>query len=187
MTGQRKNVVVVSPSRLHFGLLQLSAEFTTLNMGIGACTSRPRWVLSLRRSSKNDMSVRSSCPVLADDILQSATNVLDRLTGELDGNCFALEIMEGVPSHKGLGSKTSLLCGIIAGAISLDGRAEEWPTYLPLSKRGGTSGIGYNTAVRGGFLLDSGHFESPGNRIAGPSRARVPHALSYAAPTLPAD
>ena len=157
------------PSRVHFGLLQMSGRYSTVNMGVGGALTWPRWILEVAESRRDEISSEVD---LDDDIRVSAVGVMDRLAERLGGR-MRVNVVEAVPAHAGLGSKTSFLCGLTAAACELSGTAEKWPDYRHLTGRGGTSGIGINTSASGGIILDSGHAESGGQRLFAPSRVRA--------------
>jgi beta-ribofuranosylaminobenzene 5'-phosphate synthase len=169
-----RRVTVLSPSRIHLGLLQLSAAaHPTINMGLGAALTHPRWILDATIASPGGLRVNRQPFAMADDVVEAAETLLAVLADLFGRSGFQVRVVEGVPAHRGLGSKTSLLCGILAAAAALTGRRGEWPRHRPLTRRGGTSGIGINAAVQGGVILDAGHSEAPGDRTLGPSRQRV--------------
>lgn len=76
------------------------------------------------------------------------------------------------PPHSGFGTKTSCVlatlsaCNVVAGSPL--GRDE----LVRLSGRGGTSGIGVNTAFVGGFVADAGHPAGNGGPFRPSSAAR---------------
>jgi beta-ribofuranosylaminobenzene 5'-phosphate synthase len=157
------------PSRVHFGLLQMSGRYSTVNMGVGGALTRPCWILEATASRRNEITSEFE---LDDDLRSSAVVVMDRLAERL-GERMRVSVVEAVPAHAGLGSKTSLLCGLTAAACELAGTSEKWLEYRYLTGRGGTSGIGINTSASGGIILDSGHVENDEQRLFAPSRLRA--------------
>ncbi len=144
------------PSRLAFGLANLSGNFGGFDGGVGVGCIDPSWKLRLTESERNEFLFHTS---IDETLTQKATETLKRLS-ELYGLKCKIEIEGGIPQHVGLGSTTSLLSGIYAGYCKLMGIK---PTHAGLgnaTKRGGTSGIGCNIAFLGGWVWDLGHSAS---------------------------
>jgi beta-ribofuranosylaminobenzene 5'-phosphate synthase len=88
------------------------------------------------------------------------------------GPVLQVAVRESIEPHVGLGAKTSLLCGVLAGACRLIDHTIDWWTMRRLTGRGGTSGVGINVAAVGGVVLDAGHREQCGPGCAAPSSYR---------------
>jgi len=142
-------------------------------MGFGASITRPRWILKASVAVQNAIHVEPEPVQLADDVMEAANVLLNTLANVLEQPGFSVTILESVPSHRGLGAKSSLLCGITAATVAVVGAPMGWPAYRSLTRRGGTSGIGINTSVHGGAILDSGHLELGSNKHIGPSSLRA--------------
>jgi beta-ribofuranosylaminobenzene 5'-phosphate synthase len=98
---------------------------------------------------------------------------IERLHSEIDVPPMSIRI-ESVPrQHVGLGSKTSLVLGVIAAILTEAGIQLERTDIKRLSGRGGTSGIGVQTFFEGGLVVDAGH-RVHGPRSYGPSSAAAP-------------
>ena len=154
-------------------------------MGVGVALAAPAWRIQLARSSKNTLN-----RVVPSDDADTAERIvmplLDRLGTVLGGASAEVTILESIEPHVGLGSHTSLACGVIAAYCHACGRGADWPALRGLSGRGGTSGAGVNLSVTGGAVLDHGHYE-PAGWTPSPSRARNAHAHPGAAAHWPVE
>jgi beta-ribofuranosylaminobenzene 5'-phosphate synthase len=150
-------------------------------MGLGASISWPRWIIKAHVSARNSLRVAPQADQPATDVVRAAKLLLPKLSNALRQPGFSVEILESVPSHCGLGAKTSLLCGITAATAAVADAPRDWPSYRQLTRRGGTSGIGANTAVHGGVILDAGHTELGPERVIGPSRQRAGRPIPHVA------
>jgi beta-ribofuranosylaminobenzene 5'-phosphate synthase len=81
-------------------------------------------------------------------------------------------LVKYAPQHVGYGSKTSLLLSLIAGISALSGERPSYAEQLLLSGRGGASGIGCHTFLKGGVVWDGGHARSSVNTLL-PSALRT--------------
>ncbi|MBY8878987.1 beta-ribofuranosylaminobenzene 5'-phosphate synthase family protein [Actinacidiphila acidipaludis] len=168
-------MTILAPSRVHFGLLQLSRAHPTINMGLGAALSFPRWMLRASRAERHHLVFGDSSLGVTADVRFAAREFLTRIGRKTEVRGIRIDVLESVPSHVGLGSKTSLLCGIAAAVAELTASAASggtWIGYRRHTLRGGASGIGINTAVRGGVVMDSGHQEGTDAPDFGSSRHR---------------
>lgn len=145
------NVRISTPSRLHFGLIDLNGELGRIDGGAGVAISRPRNVLSA--CSSDAFRVRGADPELIAGI---ARRICDRLGKPLPH--LEISVEEQIHNHAGFGSKTQ-----ISLALAYLICQEYGITYASIEElarlvgRGGTSGIGVRAFDRGGFILDCGH------------------------------
>jgi beta-ribofuranosylaminobenzene 5'-phosphate synthase len=144
--------MVTAPSRVHFGLLQLSTEFSNSYGGLGAAIAAPRWTLEVGVTQPRDQLTG-----LGRELSAYAKGLLSRVRERLDLSPLAVRVHTRVPTHVGLGSKTSLGCALLAAAWALGQPGVDWFRHRDLLHRGGASGIGINVAVHGGLVLDAGH------------------------------
>jgi beta-ribofuranosylaminobenzene 5'-phosphate synthase len=145
-------LTVIAPSRLHLGLLQLSTEFVNSYGGLGAAIGTPCWTLEVAVTRPRDQFVG-----LSRELDTYARDLLSRVRERLNISPLRVIAKTWVPSHVGLGSKTSLGCALLAAACALRQPEVDWPGHRDLLHRGGASGVGINAAVTGGFVLDAGH------------------------------
>ena len=170
-------IVIQTPARLHFGLLDLNGGLGRIDGGIGLALERPRTVISARRSDK----IEASCPM--DRPFQGRlTTVLRAVCASFELPGAAVEIHERAKPHSGLGSASQTLVGAGIAVCALYGLKPHAPKIAALVGRGGTSGIGIGAIQHGGFLLDGGHRFRRG---AGSKEGYSPSSASLGVPPPP--
>ncbi|TRO56124.1 hypothetical protein E4K73_47890 [Streptomyces sp. IB201691-2A2] len=89
-----------------------------------------------------------------------------------------VEILRELPRHVGLGTGTALSLGLVRLAGELSGVTPSEADLLKYSRRAGTSGIGFHSFLRGGFIIDGGQPDR-GQELkpSGASRPREPPPL----------
>jgi beta-ribofuranosylaminobenzene 5'-phosphate synthase len=166
-------VCVRAPGRIHLGLLQLSGRHPVMNTGIGFALDSPAWILEMRPAATTG---RQAIVEGMEGELRAATRqLLSRVRRSVGGPELQVIVRASIEPHVGLGAKTSLLCGVLAGACRLIDHTVDWRAMRWLTGRGGTSGIGINVAAVGGMVLDAGHREQCGPSRAAPSSYRCGH------------
>jgi len=145
-------IKVITPSRLHFSLIDLCGDLQRVDGGVGVALNRPNVILESELLPNSDIIVNDG--LSSEIIYDIAKNVMEKL--EIDGG-IKFNLVSSYPSHVGLGSKTQLS---LAVAFSINYLFTKRKTIFDLAtivKRGGTSGIGVNAFQKGGFILDAGH------------------------------
>jgi beta-ribofuranosylaminobenzene 5'-phosphate synthase len=144
---------IITPSRLHFTLLDLSASIGRMDGGIGLALNHPRIVIE---AEKWDENIVGAHPEVSSVLVRQASRILS-IFGRKYGTTTRINIQEAYPPHVGLGSGTQVSLGV-AKAISLLYRLKLSVRDLAkICGRGGTSGIGIAAFDKGGFVLDGGH------------------------------
>ena len=143
---------VSAPSRLHFGLIDLTGDHDRIDGGAGVALEHPRIVVRARPGS--------GALDMPDEVVELARGLADRL--RLDLHTVDVELVERVPAHVGLGSHTQLALAL-GTALGLAAGRELTPREIArAARRGGTSGIGVNIFSSGGLIVDGGHSFGPG-------------------------
>ncbi|MFN3475976.1 MAG: beta-ribofuranosylaminobenzene 5'-phosphate synthase family protein [Candidatus Methylomirabilales bacterium] len=146
-------VVVTTPSRLHFGLIDLEGSMGRRFGSLGLAIDRPRIVLEaspsrrLRIEGDQDGRVES----FAKRFLEHY-----RIRGGA-----RIVLHETIPPHEGLGSGTQLALAVassLAKLFSLETSVRELAKVLGRGKR---SGIGVAAFEQGGFIVDGGKTLDP--------------------------
>lgn len=147
-----KEIVIQTPARLHFGLLDLHGGLGRIDGGIGLALDEPRTVISARRSR----NCEAACPMEPgfEVRLESALLSVCSHYG-LPGASIA--VAERARPHSGLGSASQTLVGAGIAVCALYGLSPDASEIAGLVGRGGTSGIGIGAIQQGGFILDGGH------------------------------
>lgn len=166
-------VHVTAPARLHFGLLNESGLFGRIDGGVGVAVADPAWRYCLRPAAR--VAVRGA---ITPELAAAAEHVITRLTGELRLQPFELVVIDEIPAHAGLGSKTALLVSIGRALFDLAGRTPSEYDVARAVGRGGTSGMGTYLSREGGLAVDLGRgFPRDKSRF-------VPSSASASAPPL---
>ncbi|HUB81960.1 MAG TPA: beta-ribofuranosylaminobenzene 5'-phosphate synthase family protein [Bryobacteraceae bacterium] len=165
--GAKSTIRVSVPSRIHCGLINENGIYGRVDGGIGFAVDHPRWIV--------DVGIdESSRPFpFTDEELSEARNVAVAGFGDvLVGRDITVKSAMCVPAHIGLGSKTALQMGVARAVCALTGlEIDDYEIALRM-RRGGTSGVGIQTALRGGFVWDAGHSLAD-KRAFGPSSAQL--------------
>lgn len=147
-----EEIVIQTPARLHFGLLDLHGGLGRIDGGIGLALDEPRTVISARRSR----SYHAFCPMepAFEGRLQTA---LRAVCSHYGFSGASVSIAERARPHSGLGSASQTLVGAGIAVCALYGLDPCVKEIAGLVGRGGTSGIGIGAIQQGGFILDGGH------------------------------
>ena len=147
-----KKVIVTTPSRLHFALIDLNGSLGRVDGGVGLSLARPCFQI-IATPSMNVQIVASKSA----SFLSRAEEIIKILKSKYNFNGIRIEIVQSIPAHTGLGSGTQLSLGIASAICALyDIHLNIEETAL-LVGRGGTSGIGVAAFRHGGFIVDGGH------------------------------
>lgn len=160
---------IVTPSRLHFGLLGWGPHAPRQFGGVGLMVEQPGIELGGRPSDA--WSARGP---LAERALEIARAVAGRLRDMGHGvRPLSLALRRAAPEHVGLGTGTQLSLAVAAliaqhaGLASHTGPAD-WARW---TGRGVRSGIGLHGFERGGLIVDGGHKDT--------SAASLPPLLTH--------
>ena len=147
-----EEIVIQTPARLHFGLLDLHGGLGRIDGGIGLALEEPRTVIRASRSRSCD----AVCPMEPSFEVRLRSAVHAVCTHyELPGA--SVEVSERARPHSGLGSASQTLVGAGIAVCVLYGLSPGAREVAGLVGRGGTSGIGIGAIQQGGFILDGGH------------------------------
>ena len=141
-----------------------------MNTGIGFALESPAWMLELRAVA--EPATEPVIEGMNEEYRAATRQLLTGLRRYAGGPVLQVTVRESIDPHVGLGAKTSLLCGVLAGACRLIDHTVDWCAMRWLTGRGGTSGVGINVAAVGGLVLDGGHREQCGPGRAAPSSYR---------------
>jgi len=145
-------IVIQTPARLHFGLLDLNGGLGRIDGGIGLALEEPRTVISAVQGP----AVEVDCPMdraFEDRLCTAARTVCASYA--LPGA--SVRVLARAKPHSGLGSASQTLVGAGIAICALYGKRAPASEIAALVGRGGTSGIGVGAIETGGFVLDGGH------------------------------
>lgn len=152
-TTELSSATVRCPSRLAFGLANLSLTYGGVDGGVGVSCEHPNWSVNVSRAQGQGVHfVAFPC----NDVANAAVHLQERLEAKFRTR-LAFKISNGIPSHHGLGSKTSLLAGMYLATCALLKKEPHTHELGQLTRRGGTSGVGCSVALNGGWVWDLGH------------------------------
>ncbi|UXM85534.1 beta-ribofuranosylaminobenzene 5'-phosphate synthase [Methanococcus aeolicus] len=153
---------LISPSRIHMGLIDLNGSIGRVDGGIGITIDYPNFVIEGRGSSQIDIEFNKNIlnnfnPQDLKDIENRIYNSSKEILKYMGEEGIYLKINEIMPQHNGLGSGTqiSLATGKIISEIY--NKKLNAKTISKITGRGGTSGIGVYSFEKGGFIIDGGH------------------------------
>ena len=174
-------VSLITPSRIHFGLMEIHPDAPHPFGGLGVMVEAPGFALRLRQTS-TEWSVQANA-AWQDRIQQAAFQWSQYRQQPLP--CIQLALLAAPPAHAGFGSGTQLACGVASllewewhrrqGNLSLDDwqapRSIQplWGSDLEVAQqtltaacgRGLRSMIGVHGFLAGGWLVDRGRGVSP--------------------------
>jgi beta-ribofuranosylaminobenzene 5'-phosphate synthase len=142
------NITVTIPARLHLGFLDLNGGLGRRFGSIGLAISNLRTKIVLRRGSKNQVSGPERERVMRH---------VDKMVQHLALNdAHAVNVLEVVPAHAGLGSGTQLALAVAAGIRRLHDLPLDIEGDAIHLGRGARSGVGVGLFHRGGLVVDGG-------------------------------
>jgi beta-ribofuranosylaminobenzene 5'-phosphate synthase len=148
-TSRPAGILVTVPARLHLGFLDLNGGLGRQFGGIGLAIGNFKTSLSIRRAKRTDISGPES------DRVRQYVLTMERTLG-LDGG-HAVNVLQTVPAHAGLGSGTQLALAVASGVRRLHNLTLEIEEDALRLGRGARSGIGIGLFHRGGLVVDGGH------------------------------
>ncbi len=141
-----QSIQIRTPSRLHFGLIDLNAELGRVDGGLGVALNRPGWDISIEITDEQP------------DHTERITEIFNQLSQHFQKtNNYELIINSNIPRHVGLGSQTQLALALAKAVAIFEGQDLSVRELAGFVGRGGTSGIGVAVFEHGGFILDGGH------------------------------
>ncbi len=166
-----RKVTVITPSRLHFALIDLNGSLGRVDGGIGLSLKYPRFKIVAQSSERTEVIGPS-------EILPRANRILSLLKNKCNIGDAIIKIEENIPSHVGLGSGTQLSLGIAKAICILYGLDLTCQEMAFIVGRGGTSGIGVAAFSQGGFIVDGGHEFSKDKTCDGKKNSFLPSSAS---------
>lgn len=143
-------IKVVTPSRLHITLIDLSGSLGRIDGSVGLALDFPSVKIKAREDAQ--LSVSGST-TFEERIKRAASAIMTQ--HEVSG--VAIEVVDEYPAHVGLGSGTQVALAVGTAISELYGLRLTPTAIARLTGRGGTSGIGVAAYERGGFIIDGGH------------------------------
>ena len=142
-------IFVTVPARLHLGFLDLNGGLGRQFGGIGLAISNFKTSLVIRCARHTDVSGPEN------ERVRQYLHTMERSLGHHDAH--AVNVLEAVPAHAGLGSGTQLALAVASGIRRLHNLPLEMEKDALRLGRGTRSGIGIGLFHRGGLVVDGGH------------------------------
>jgi beta-ribofuranosylaminobenzene 5'-phosphate synthase len=149
-------VHVDTPSRLHFGLIDLNGDIGRIDGSIGLALNDPGFSLTARASDQT--TVRG-----AGEHENRVLATTARLRNEWGIGGAEWSFTRTIPLHSGLGAGTQVILAVMHALARLYDIPLLREDVMRLSGRGGASGIGLHAFLDGGFIVDGGH-QFPGRK-----------------------
>ncbi|HUT80525.1 MAG TPA: beta-ribofuranosylaminobenzene 5'-phosphate synthase family protein [Candidatus Bathyarchaeia archaeon] len=169
------NIKLTTPSRLHFGLIDLNGELGRINGSFGVALENPHWIIEGYKNKKINQEIPLEIEYF---------NEIDKIKAKFqdhfdcDSSKINFQIKEKIPPHIGLGSKTQFSLAIAAILMKYHNLSLTTNELAMLIQRGGTSGIGVAAFDAGGIILDGGHSFGPDKE----TKEFLPSSISKASP-----
>lgn len=154
-----QEVIVQTPSRLHFALIDLNGSLGRIDGSVGMALDRPGFRIRLQRRLRTISIEGDKAGPFTDRIDDIIEIMKERFGIRREFNLSGVKVIveEVIPPHMGLGSGTQISLAIAHGFARLYGFELSREEASSLVGRGGTSGIGVTAFYEGGFILDGGH------------------------------
>ena len=143
-------LTVISPSRIHLGILDVKGDMGRLFGSVGIALEKPNFRVCISDSDE----------IIIDSPDERTLRYIDTMLKNLKNYCndrrFKIEVFSVIPKHVGLGSGTQLALSIgyaITRFYNIDISIEEIARILG---RGKVSGVGTYAFKYGGFIVDGG-------------------------------
>jgi beta-RFAP synthase len=142
-------ITVTIPARLHLGFLDLNGSLGRRFGSIGLSITGPRTRAAFRRAGASHVTGPEH---------ERVRSHVDKMARRLAVDCgHAVEVLEVVPAHAGLGSGTHLALAVAAGIRRLHGLPLDMQGDALYLGRGGRSGAGMGLFHSGGLVVDGGN------------------------------
>ena len=139
---------IKTPSRLHFGIVDLSGSLGRNYGAIGVAIDEPSYEMVAERSAKPEIKGEET------DRVKKIILQIARLYG-LSPN-IRMHVLRSIPKHVGLGSTTQLTLAVGKALTELHGLKIPPFEIAEKTGRGKNSGVGTYAFEVGGFVVDGG-------------------------------
>lgn len=140
-------ILVLSPARLHFGIINPFNRKFKMYGCVGLAIDRPRTIVEVEEHSED---------VIESDRYLEVKYCLERLREHFNIPKVRIRTIQSIPKHVGLGSTTQLMLSIAKGLLTLFDIEVSIMEVAKILGRGKVSGIGTYIFQYGGLIIDSG-------------------------------
>jgi beta-ribofuranosylaminobenzene 5'-phosphate synthase len=145
-------VYVKTPSRLHFGLIDLNGDLGRLFGGIGVGIDQPNVVLEAQPAEK--LAVTGEKAELVKTLAKRFIETYDVKAGA------SINVKQTIPEHSGLGSGTQLALAVATALSKLFNVDASTQVLASVMGRGHRTSVGTTIFEQGGFVVDGGKYTS---------------------------
>jgi len=142
-----EEIIISSPARLHFGIINPFRKDLRLYLGAGLAVNRPRVEIVVRKN--RELSFRGP---RSEEVWMKLRPLIEKY-GLRKGE---VEIRKTIPKHVGLGSTTQLLLSVAKGLLTVNNIFFDIEEVSSILGIGRVSGVGKYAFQYGGFIVDSG-------------------------------
>lgn len=146
--GHSLRIRVKTPSRLHFGIVDLSGSLGRSYGALGLAIDEPGYEIVAERSEKFGIEGEDKKRV------REIASRVARLYGL--STDIKVHVLQSIPRHVGLGSTTQLTLAVGKALTELHGLKIHPVELAEKTGRGKNSGVGTYAFAEGGFIVDGG-------------------------------
>jgi beta-ribofuranosylaminobenzene 5'-phosphate synthase len=153
---------IISPSRIHMGLVDLNGSIGRVDGGVGLALENPNLIIKGKESEEVEIDFDKTVLKNFDenyikDVEIRVRDAAEKILKHINEDGAKLLIKKLFPSHSGLGSGTQIALSTGKLISTIYGKELNAYEIAKITGRGGTSGIGIGAFEMGGFLVDGGH------------------------------
>ncbi|MEM1634676.1 MAG: GHMP kinase [Thermosphaera sp.] len=142
-----EEIIISAPARLHLGMINPFNRHLRLYTSVGLAIDHPRTTVVVRRNRELSINGPRSFEI------RERIYPLVKKYSLQEG---AVEVMESIPKHVGLGSTTQLLLSVAKGLLIANEVEFDIEEVSSMLRVGEISGVGKYAFQYGGFIVDSG-------------------------------
>ncbi len=140
---------ISTPSRLHFGIIDMRGDTGRLHGSAGVAIETPRLILEIEEASETVVTGARS---------GRAHSIIENfLSSHGVKGGVRLDIQSEIPEHMGFGSGTQLTIALGTALNTLFDLGMTYDEIVVGLGRSRRSGIGTHSFLQGGFIVDGGH------------------------------
>jgi beta-ribofuranosylaminobenzene 5'-phosphate synthase len=140
---------ISTPSRLHFGIIDMRGDLGRLHGSAGVAIKTPR--LTLQIEEADEIVITGTRSDRAQQIIEQVLS-----DHKVEGGVH-LDIQSDIPEHMGFGSGTQLTIALGIALNRIFGLGMTYNNIVVGQGRSRRSGIGTHAFLHGGFIVDGGH------------------------------
>jgi beta-ribofuranosylaminobenzene 5'-phosphate synthase len=142
-----KKIEIKTPSRLHFGIINIKNPDFNLYGCVGCAIENPNFLIIAKESDKLILDVKRK------DVKYKIQKLISALKMKIKAE---IKTISTIPEHEGFGSTTQLTLAISYALCFFNNIKFDAYKIAEITGLGKISGIGIGAFLYGGFLIDSG-------------------------------